>query len=431
MEPLPGRSSDRPAAAGKRVFVKANTDLNRTDEKIQKWERLEMDLNSVANFRRNTVTGLTEMLEGENWQPMTDVRLNSIVRTIRSIGSKIASPATVSQLLDSDFVEPVNPIHEYFNSLSWDQTDHISTLAATLKTPSPEIMRKFLKKWLVACVANVFELGRCANQTCFILAGPQGVGKSTWVKNLIPDELEAYYFEGGIDPENKDSLIYTAQNFLINLDDYFAAITRNKVNELKGLLTKNIIQVRRSYARYSEHLPKIASFIASSNESEFLYDTTGNRRFLSFWIDSIDIQALKNLNVHQVWAQATHLYRSKFTYWLTGEDQKELQEHNEQFEVAFPEYESLTKFFRRPEPGDPTEYLTASEMKVELEAAGFKQISLKKLGEACRKAGIQQISRRRNGQPVKCYAVSRDGSMLTEQNDDHNKTIAEDDELPF
>jgi predicted P-loop ATPase len=64
-------------------------------------------------------------------------------------------------------------------------------------------------------------------------------------------------------------MLATATNFIFNLDDYFAGITARKINEFKGLLTKNTIKVRRPYARYTEEMPKICSFIASSNEAQF------------------------------------------------------------------------------------------------------------------------------------------------------------------
>ena len=92
-------------------------------------------------------------------------------------------------------------------------------------------------------------------------------------------------------------MLATTNNFIFNLDDYFAGITSRKINEFKGLLTKNTVKVRRSYARYAEELPKICSFIASSNEAQFLHDPTGNRRFLPFEVEKIDIQTAQAMDI--------------------------------------------------------------------------------------------------------------------------------------
>ena len=128
---------------------------------------------------------------------------------------------------------------------------------------------------------------------------------------------------------------------MFNLDDYFAGITARKINEFKGLLTKNTVKLRRAYARYSEELPKVCSFIASSNEAQFLHDPTGSRRFLPFEIVSIDINAAKAIPIDTIWSQATQLFKEGYTYWLTQEDQVRLNEYNGQFEVQSTEYELL------------------------------------------------------------------------------------------
>ena len=198
---------------------------------------------------------------------------------------------------------------------------------------------------------------------CLILAGPQGTYKSSWIGNLSPKALEDYYLEGAVDPDNKDSLLATTNNFILNLDDYFAAITAKKINEFKGLITKNKVKVRRAFGRYPEDLPKICSFIASSNETHFLHDTTGNRRFLPFEIDRIDIELATSLPIDQAWAQAFHLLKNEFIYWLTQADQEELALHLEQFEVQSNEYEVLITYLRPPRPGEsPDAMLTNADI---------------------------------------------------------------------
>lgn len=405
-------AKDKENHAKKRVEITEGTDLN-GDSKLH---QLETALRSFADFRFNIITRFPEVrYNGEHdWKRIDDFTLNSIVRHLKNTGVLHASKTKVGELLESDFAEEVNPIQSYFGGLAPFKGDPIGDLTSTVELVSDpaskeqraSMFRKYLTKWLVGAVANVFIEDRCANQLCFILAGAQGVFKSTWIRNLCPPSLAAYYVEGALDPDNKDSMLATASNFIFNLDDYFAGITSRKINEFKGLLTKNTIKVRRSYARYAEELPKICSFIASSNEAQFLHDPTGNRRFLPFEVKTIDINQAQAINIDQVWAQAYTLFREGFTYWLEKEDQEELSEYNEQFEVQSSEYEVLVTYLSPPEAGElPEADLTNAEILVHLQNKVAMKLSSKKIGEALRKANFPRYQKQRNNRRSWVYGV--------------------------
>ena len=352
------------------VNIPPGSDLNGDPHHNQ----LEAALIKIADFRFNLISRFPELkfkAPNAKWKRLDDYTLNSIVRDLKNKGIRRVSKTIIGELLESDFSPKINPVRQYFETLHFKGGDPIKDLAATVKPVfgrySAEQMSKafrvFLTKWLVGAVANVFIEDRCANQICFILAGRQGAFKSTWIRNLCPPALSDYYIEGSLDPDNKDSLLETATNFMFNLDDYFAAINSKKINEFKGLLTKNTVKVRRPYARYTEELPKISSFIASSNEQQFLHDPTGNRRFVPFEINQIDIKAAQAVDINQVWAQAYQLFRKDFRYWLNKEDQAFLAKRNEEFEVQSQEFEVLTSYLRPPAPNEiPDATLTNAEI---------------------------------------------------------------------
>lgn len=406
-------SKDKENQPKKRVEITETVDLNGDSKLLQ----LETALRAFADFRFNTITRFPEVrYKGANqdWKRLDDYRLNSIVRYLKNTGVLHASKTKVGDLLESDFAKKVNPIREYFEQLPSINDDAIGKLASTVELtidPSSRVsrdkmFRKFLEKWLVGTVANVFIEDRCANQLCFILAGKQGTFKSTWINNLCPPALSAYYVEGSLDPDNKDSMLATTNNFIFNLDDYFAGITSRKINEFKGLLTKNTIKVRRSYARYAEELPKICSFIASSNEAQFLHDPTGNRRFLPFEVQKIDIDKAQQMDINLVWAQAYKRYQEGFVYWLGKKDQEELAEYNEQFEVQSNEYEILVTYLQAPKKAKiPEAFLTNAEIKTHLEEKVLMKLSPKKLGEALRKAGFIRTQKRRNNIRTWVYGI--------------------------
>jgi predicted P-loop ATPase len=363
-------------------------------------EDIEDALKERYDFRVNAIKGMPEYKRKseETWQSINDYVLNSLVRDLQSNYIKRASKDMISTLLNSSFAPQVDPIIEYFKSLKWDENDHIETLCRTVDPvgedgeASRKMFKKYLTKWLVAAIANVIDKKVCRNHQCFILAGPQGAGKSTWIKKLCPPELEPYYVEQGLDPDNKDSQLDTTTNFIFNLDDYFAATTSKKINEFKGMITKNVVKVRMPYGRYPEERAKICSFVASSNEAQFLHDPTGNRRFVPFEVSDIHLDKLPGVDINQVWAQAYHLYNSGFQYWLNKEDQNELNKHNSQFEVRSAEYEYLDYYFKIPEEGDEIEHFDTGRLTNKLNEFTNLTLSVKKVGEAARKIGFKRQS---------------------------------------
>jgi len=396
-------------------------------ERAQDQIRLEKELSARFLFRFNEILGLPECKkkQGTKWERMDDYILNSIVRDLKLAGVKGASRTRVVETIESSFANRSNPIQEHHIAAgkAYDGKDHIADLCHTVEPlAGHEMFRKYFEKWLVGAVANTFILDRCANHLCFILTGRQGTYKSTWIRLLCPTELNKYYFEGNLDPENKDDLFATTSNFIYNMDDYFASITIKKINEFKGFLTKNTVKARKAYGRYSEELPKICSFIASSNEGQFLYDTTGNRRFLPFEVSDIDIEAMKRIDMNQVYGQAYHLFKSGFQYWLSPEDQKELQVYNEQFEVQSLEYELVTTYFEVPEENSGhVVFLKNTQVLQKLRSHTSEKISNRKLGEALKKAGFYRKQLRINGHRAWGYSMIIRGE--TEVAEDKLKTV--------
>lgn len=375
-------------------------------------KELETALKAKWDFRFNAITRMPEFrIKGKGeFKRMDDYSLNSITRKLRLSGIAGANKTRIAETIESGFSPLVDPIEAFFKELKPDDKDHIKALCETVSPleGQTEMFEKYLKKWFVGAVANVFTKDRCANHLCFIITGQQGAFKSTWIRHLCPPELINYYFEGNLDPENKDDLFATTANFIYNLDDYFAEVTKKKINSLKSFITKDTVNARRAYGRYPEELPKICSFIASSNDDTFLHDPTGNRRFIPFEVTAIDIEAAKKIDINQVWGQAYQLFRKGFTYWLDREDQQELKEHNSKYEVQSLEFELVNTYFQLPKSrNEATAYLTTADIINWLAQKSSIRMTPKKIGEAMKKAGFDRFQKRLEGKtnPSWVYAI--------------------------
>jgi hypothetical protein len=270
----------------------------------------EEHLKKNYDFRINIVTDRVEFRskDEKEFSVMTDFEMNSIERELRKEKSQIGIDA-LYRLLYSDFTKRYDPFKQYFESLArWDgQTDYIGELAESVSLEHIEekaVFAEALRKFLIGLVACAIDEG-AVNQAAIILVGKQGLGKSRWLNNLVPKDLGNYTFVGTIDPNNKDTLIHLSECLLINLDE-LETLKKPEIGALKTIMTLPSIRMRRPYGRIAENFIRRASFVGSINQTEFLNDPTGSRRFLTFEVKSVEVDRAPNMDL--VMAQAYRMY---------------------------------------------------------------------------------------------------------------------------
>jgi predicted P-loop ATPase len=267
----------------------SDASIRTINQKIEEWISLGY------SFRYNVIKQKPEYKNKSDikgpYKPLDKYKLLTIKRELDAAGYK-TSKDNILDILCSSYSDAVNPVKKYFNDLfPWDQTtDHIMELCSTVETKNAGKWYQYLKKWLVAVVANVFIDERCANHTMLVLTGDQGKYKTSWLENLTPKTLTSYLYTGKLNLENKDSLTYIAEYLFVNIDDQLKQLHKKDENELKNLITINHVKYRKPYDPIITEYPHLCSFMASVNGNEFLTDPTGSRRFLPFEVKDIDIK---------------------------------------------------------------------------------------------------------------------------------------------
>ncbi|MCD8268524.1 MAG: DUF3874 domain-containing protein [Parabacteroides sp.] len=366
--------------------------------------QIQAFLNERFNLRRNIVKRMAEYrdLKGHRaYRQVTDYWENSIWCALRKAGV-FCRLSDLRAVIHSDFSPEYNPFRSYFENLPrWDgKGDPIGQLAATVDTTCPEFWEKCLRKWLAAVVACAINEQK-ANHTVLLLSGAQGLGKITWLRNLVPPAFRDYVYSGNIDPTGKDSSLMMSDCFLIILDE-LSGQSRVELNQLKALITKDSILERRPYARNAELFVRRASFAATVNDSQILTDRTGSRRFLCF--ETVRIDYLSEIDHTAIYAQALSLYKAGFRYWFADGDITEVNNNNEPFQQSCPEAELLFTYFRKPTRFERPLLLSVSEiLSIIAERTRFSMtvMSVNMLGRVLKSASFE--SRKRHGKRL--YSV--------------------------
>ena len=249
----------------------------------------------------------------------------------------------------------------------------------------------------------------CRNHTCLVLTGEQGKFKTTFLDLLCPPALKGYSYTGKIYPQEKDTLTYIGQNLIVNIDDQLKALNKRDENELKNLITCPMVKYRMPYDKYVEEHPHLVSFVASVNGNDFLTDPTGSRRFLPFEVLAIDIERAKEISMDAVYTEAKALLNTGFRYWFNDEEITELYKESEDFQVQTAEMELLLRCFEKPTEDNPhCAYMTTTEILAYLGIYTHQPLTLKRMGEALKRAGYEKVSKRREGSsPVYVYKIRK------------------------
>ena len=366
---------------------------NNKEKPVQSTKRLKDFLNGCFDFRYNRLTGVTEYrgkeAVGKPFRPVDEREMNGMIVDARLAGIACWN-SMVPTLVLSNKVESYHPFHLYMDELpGWDGTDRVTPL---LERVSDDAMwLKGGRCWLRAMAAQWMGKERThANSLMPVLvSGEQGVGKSTFCRQLLPDSLRGYYLDNlnlspGTSPEKK-----LVNKGLINLDE-FDKIGEKRQPDLKNLLQMLSVPVYRGKRLGYVTEPRLASFIGTTNSRQILCDVTGSRRFLCVEVKRyISDEALEH---KQLYAQLKQEVMGGERDFLTKEEERELQQRNMKFYRQSLLEDVFFACFRAPVDEEEGRWFTAAQMF---------QVMTKRNPSALRGISAKQLSHRLQGLGLK------------------------------
>ena len=421
---------------------------NRGDSKTATVEEIKSFLDGHISLRFNEITSRVEYeIPADNTDIHRFMPVND--RIVNSLWSQMSTITRVNiqdmyRVIESDYVPVFNPFKEYLNSLpqitqtstdnvsdepgsckpvvlqqqnlcqsvqsvgeknhpsvgvqdkkqSVGEKDYIRELAQTVRVKGGEQEQKlwhlYLKKWLVGMVASWISED-VVNNVILVLIGEQGAYKTTWFNYLLPPPLKQYFYtKTNANRMSKDDILTLAQYALVCCEE-LDTMRPAELNQLKAAVTMPSIDERAAYAHYHEHRKHIASFCGTGNNTQFLSDPTGNRRWLPFEVESILSPREHPFHYEGIYAQALSLYTSGFQYWFTKEEIQELNRHNKQFETPHLEHELVDLYFRRPIDSELGEFISVARALQMISNGISQKLSAVNVGRAFSDLGFKRV----------------------------------------
>lgn len=252
---------------------------------------------------------------GTPWIETDDTALQAWLQTQGiAVRGRTTVPDTVL-LVAQDMT--YHPVREYLNGLQWDGVRRLSDwLKDYLDADGPpDYLAAIGRRFPISAVARIFKPG-CQADHVLVLEGPQGIGKTSCARVLA---VRQEWYAGSLpDIHTKDAALQLAGRWIIELSE-LKAIRNSQIEATKSFITETADVFRPPYARRAAQFPRQCVFIATTNESEYLRDRTGNRRYWPVRCGRIRLEQLAD-DRDQLWAEAVHEYRAGTTWHLTADE---------------------------------------------------------------------------------------------------------------
>lgn len=188
-----------------------------------------------------------------------------------------------------------NSFLRMIQSSKWDGVDRLETLYATIrvKPQYEELKKTYVLTWLkqliyTSCFSSIEKGSKKISRYLLVLQSQQEGGKSTWVKNLMPYDMENRYIGVGATLKTDDDqhTLGVIRKLIIELGEIEKSFKHSDINAFKAFFGRTVDTMKVKWVTYPVDFERTTSFIASTNDYYFLKDDTGSTRFLILPLDN-------------------------------------------------------------------------------------------------------------------------------------------------
>ena len=248
---------------------------------------------SNLELRHNELADRDEVrVRGQEWTNMTDrldddlregVAMRYRYKTKRGLMDLRFGPdawrTAITHIANRN---PHNPALEWLRGIGRPQRREDAIMEAFRRSftfEDGQYARWIVRAMFIGVIERALEPG-CPIRVMPVMIGPQSCGKSTWVREMLPAELQEYYQpELPLAQENVEK-VSMMQGMLIAECAELHGASRADVNAIKAWLGPGKDHIRLKYGRRAETVKRTAHIIGTANPGDSLpSDPTGNTRF--------------------------------------------------------------------------------------------------------------------------------------------------------
>ena len=250
------------------------------------------------------------------WEPADVSLIHAYIQ--RNYIARATAQAVDSAMTAVVRMQSYHPVRDWLSTLQWDGIPRLDKwLSKTFGAAPSPYTSAVGTKTLVAAVRRVKQPG-CKFDYMPVFEGLQGIGKSKAMQALFGSD----WFSDSIhhDLGHKDAALSLIGHWCVEMAEIDQLI-RNEVETIKGFLSRSVDRYRPPFGRSVVARPRQGIMVGTTNQDDYLRDSTGNRRFWPVQCAFVDIDWL-TMSRDQLWAEAVVYEAGDINLWL---DEDEVQ----------------------------------------------------------------------------------------------------------
>lgn len=334
------------------------------------------------------------------WRPFADEDYTRLQIRLSQIGFKKTTRDTVRDTVRLVAKENrFDSAQEWLRRLEWDGVDRIGSFLVTYMGAEDTPYTRAVSRYMWTALAGRVLSPGCEAPMVPALIGEQGRGKSRTVKAMAP--AAEFYAELNLADRDADASRLMRGTLVIELGELRGLRTRD-AESIKTFISRTHEKWTPKFVEFAIELPRRCLFIGTTNEEEFLGDSTGERRWLPVRVGHC-YPARVAADVQQLWAQARDTYERAGIAWENAETLAKAV--HAEHKISDPWQEAVEQWLAQPgelgeESPSTREFLHVSEVLVS--AIGMEKKNIKKehemrIGKILHVLGYKRERLMRNG----------------------------------
>jgi len=297
------------------------------------------ELDSVPGLRaayyRDTTSGLPRLKEDRgSWGKANDIfsddHIHKLSRECEEALRRFVPPGHIVQYVEeTSSNDPREPFLDTIKNTVWDNEERVDSwltkaFGAGVGSPKPisEERLKYIslvgRYWLIQAMRRRIQPG-CQADYMMVLEGKQGLGKSAALRTLFGND---YTLEDiGDISGNQVSVMQRMQGkALWIMDELDAVVNARAWHAVKSFITQCQVDQRLPYGRRSQTFKRSGVFVGTTNDTRWIHDPTGGRRFWPIRVTKVDMDWIEK-NRMQLLKEAYDLAVAGKKYWPSQEEE--------------------------------------------------------------------------------------------------------------
>jgi hypothetical protein len=203
----------------------------------------------------------------------------------------------------------------WLNKLQWDGVPRVKSFLFTYFGVDANAYVDSVSEYIWSAMAGRVLSPGCKADMVPILVGAQGVGKSTGVSAMVPsmDLFTEVSFA-----EKDDDLARKMRGRLVAEIGELRGLHTKELEGIKAFITRTQDQWIPKYKEFGTTFQRRLIFMGTTNQTEFLADETGNRRWLPVLTHKVDVDAIKR-DMLQLWAEGAVMFKKSGVAYRSAE----------------------------------------------------------------------------------------------------------------